>query len=139
MERNAGFWIRLGAILVDGIFLSITLGFLSYILFGVFLDDNFFLDTLNLVYFIILPFVWYGYTIGKKAFGIRIVSIHGNKLGLGQMILRELVGGIIYALTFGIGAIISAFMVGMRPDKRSIHDFIAGTYVIYEKPETYEL
>lgn len=139
MERNAGFWIRLRAILVDGIFLSITLGFLSYILFGVFLDDNFFLDTLNLVYFIILPFVWYGYTIGKKAFGIRIVSIHGNKLGLGQMILRELVGGIIYALTFGIGAIISAFMVGMRPDKRSIHDFIAGTYVIYEKPETYEL
>ncbi len=139
MERNAGFWIRLGAILVDGIFLSITLGFLSYILFGVFLDDNFFLDTLNLVYFIILPFVWYGYTIGKKAFGIRIVSIHGNKLGLGQMILRELVGGIIYALTFGIGAIISAFMVGMRPDKRSIHDFIAGTYVIYEKPETYEI
>lgn len=139
MERNAGFWIRLGAILVDGIFLSITLGFLSYILFGVFLDDNFFLDTLNLVYFIILPFVWYGYTIGKKAFGIRIVSIHGNKLGLGQMILRELVGGIIYALTFGIGAIISAFMVGMRPDKRSIHDFIAGTYVTYEKPETYEI
>ena len=47
------------------------------------------------------------------------------------MILRVLVGALIYGVTFGIGVIVSAFMVGMREDKRSIHDFVAGTYVTY--------
>ncbi|BAU28763.1 hypothetical protein DFP93_1313 [Aneurinibacillus soli] len=40
---------------------------------------------------------------------------------------------IIISIPFGIGAIISAFMISMRQDKRAIHDFIAGTCVIYAK------
>ena len=36
-------------------------------------------------------------------------------------------------ITFGIAAIVSGFMVGIRQDKRAIHDLIAGTYVTYEK------
>ncbi len=51
------------------------------------------------------------------------------------MILRVLLGGLIYGVTFGIGVIVSAFMVGMREDKRSIHDFVAGTYVTYRSPD----
>jgi uncharacterized RDD family membrane protein YckC len=48
------------------------------------------------------------------------------------MLLRTLVSGIFYALTIGIGAIVSAFMVGIREDKRAIHDFIAGTEVVHD-------
>lgn len=48
------------------------------------------------------------------------------------MLLRMIVAAIIYGVTLGIAAIVSAFMVGIREDKRSIHDLIAGTYVTYE-------
>lgn len=48
------------------------------------------------------------------------------------MLIRTIVGNLIYLLSFGICFIISAFMVGMREDNRSIHDLIAGTYVTYK-------
>jgi uncharacterized RDD family membrane protein YckC len=44
------------------------------------------------------------------------------------------VAAIVYGITLGIAVIVSAFMIGLRKDKRAIHDFIAGTYVTYEKP-----
>lgn len=43
--------------------------------------------------------------------------------------MRTIIGGIIYWITFGIGTIVSLFMVLLREDKRAIHDLIAGTYV----------
>jgi uncharacterized RDD family membrane protein YckC len=48
--------------------------------------------------------------------------------------MRYLVAALVYAITLGIGVIVSAFMVGIRKDHRSIHDFIAGTYVTSNKP-----
>lgn len=72
--------------------------------------------------------------MGKKATNIRIVREDGGEEGLGTMLLRVVVGGIVYILTFGVGVIECAFMIGLRDDKRSIHDFIAGTYVTYNEP-----
>ncbi|ESU33866.1 hypothetical protein G3A_04290 [Bacillus sp. 17376] len=66
--------------------------------------------------------------------GVRIAKVNGEKLGSGTMLMRTIVAGLVYVLTLGLGAIVSAFMVGIREDKRAIHDFIAGTYVTYEKP-----
>lgn len=74
------------------------------------------------LYAILLPVYWNGYVIGKKICGIRIVKKDGTQVGFLTMILRVLLGGLIYGVTFGIGVIVSAFMVGMREDKRSIHD-----------------
>ncbi|XID94897.1 hypothetical protein ACF3MZ_10435 [Paenibacillaceae bacterium WGS1546] len=48
------------------------------------------------------------------------------------MLLRNVVAGFVYALTLGVGLIISAFMVGLSEDKRAIHDYIAGTKVVYD-------
>jgi uncharacterized RDD family membrane protein YckC len=48
--------------------------------------------------------------------------------------MRVIVASLVYGITLGIGAIVSAFMIGLRKDKRSLHDFIAGTYVTYQKP-----
>lgn len=48
------------------------------------------------------------------------------------MLMRVLVAGLVYVLTLGIGIIVSAFMVGMREDRRAIHDFIAGTEVVWD-------
>ncbi|TLS35077.1 RDD family protein [Pseudalkalibacillus caeni] len=139
IKQPAGFWIRLGASLLDGIITAIPFGFISYLITGEFFGDEnsepWPTTVLGLVYSILLPVVWHGYVIGKKIVGIRILKANGEEVGLGTMLLRVLVGQmLIYALTLGIGAIVSAFMVGIRKDKRSIHDFIAGTYVTYDKP-----
>lgn len=134
-SNPAGFWIRFGASFIDGIILGIVVGFLSLIVYGEFFMNPSPFDLINLLYSLILPVVWYGYTLGKRAMGIRIARMDGEKVGIGTMLLRDIVGGIVYAVTLGIGLIVSAFMVGLREDGRSIHDFIAGTYVTYDPPE----
>ena len=58
----------------------------------------------------------------------------GKKLGIGTMLMRYLVAALVYAITLGIGFIVSAFMVGIRKDHRSIHDFIAVTYLSSNEP-----
>lgn len=66
--------------------------------------------------------------------GNRIVKVNGGNVGIGTMLMRTVVAGIVYVVTLGIGLIVSAFMVGVREDKRSIHDLLAGTYVTYDLP-----
>lgn len=127
--------MRLGARALDGIILGVVFSLLTYLIYGEFFRDYTPLDTLNMLYFVLIPVIWYGYTIGKKATGVRILRKNGAKVGVGRMILREFVGSLVYALTLGIGIIVSAFMVGLRDDKRAIHDFIAGTYVTHQSPE----
>ncbi|MFD2042964.1 RDD family protein [Ornithinibacillus salinisoli] len=135
VNNPAGFWVRLGASIVDTILLTIVFGFVGLIIYNQFFVEDFsVIDILDMLYFLLLPIFWYGYTVGKRVSGIRIARIDGEKLGLGTMLLRDVVAGVIYLITFGIGVIVSAFMVGLREDKRSIHDFIAGTYVTYDEP-----
>jgi uncharacterized RDD family membrane protein YckC len=135
VQSPAGFWIRLAARLLDGLILGAAIGLLSLLLgLDISRGRNPF-GILEILYFIIVPLAWFGYTIGKKICSIRIVKVDGSKLGVGAMILREFVGALIYGFTLGIAAIVSAFMVGLREDKRSIHDLIAGTYVTHEPPD----
>lgn len=135
INNPAGFWIRLGATILDGLIVSLPLAFIAYLMTGEF-EDNMLTGTINMVYPILLPVLWYGYTVGKRIVGIRIVKVNGEKLGIGAMLLRNIVAGLVYLVTLGIGIIVSAFMVGLREDKRSLHDMIAGTYVTYDEPGT---
>jgi uncharacterized RDD family membrane protein YckC len=135
VDEPAGFWIRLGATILDGLLLMLVVGVLGSIVFNTFFMDGYTpLDLIELLYYLLIPIFWHGYTVGKRACGIRIARVDGEKVGIGTMLLRQLVGGLVYVLTFGIGVIISAFMVGLGEDKRSIHDFIAGTYVTHLPP-----
>lgn len=130
----AGFWIRLAANLLDGLIIGLPLFLISYLITGD-TQGDLFTNLISFLYSLLLPIFWYGYTVGKKILGIRIVKVNGDQVGFGAMLLRVLVGGLIYGITLGIAALVSAFMVGLRQDKRAIHDFIAGTYVTYNKPE----
>ncbi|RCW51318.1 RDD family protein [Paenibacillus prosopidis] len=130
---NAGFWIRLGASLLDGLIVGLPLYLLSLLISGGPGGEEYFTDVISFLYSLLLPVFWNGYTIGKRICGIQIRKLDGSAPRLGTMILRNVVGGLIYALTLGIAAIVSAFMVGLREDKRAIHDFIAGTEVLYDK------
>lgn len=64
--------------------------------------------------------------------GIRIVKVNEEKLGIGTMILRVIVGALVYGITLGSGFIVNVCMVIFRKDKRSLH---AGTYVTYTKTQ----
>jgi len=133
--KPAGFWSRFAAGFIDFVLLTLVIGGLSLVFYGEFLPENGTpFDALSLVYSLLLPVVWFGYTVGKKAFGIRIVKLDGGNVGIGTMLMRILVAGLVYGLTIGIGLIVSVFMVALREDKRSLHDFIAKTYVTKELP-----
>ncbi|MFJ7469870.1 RDD family protein [Peribacillus frigoritolerans] len=133
MSDSVGFWKRLFAGVLDGIIVSAPLAIIFGVITGDWENENF--STLfNFLYMVIVPIIWYGYTVGKRIVGIRIVRMDGKKVGIGTMLLRYLVAALVYAITLGIGVIVSAFMVGIRKDHRSIHDFIAGTYVTSNKP-----
>jgi len=134
MSNLAGFWDRFFANLLDGLIISLPIAVLAYVITGKF-DDELISGPLNLVYSLVVPVVWHGYTVGKRIMQIRIAKVNGDKLGFGTMFMRTVVSGLVYVLTLGIGFIVSAFMVGLRKDKRAIHDFIAGTYVTHNMPD----
>lgn len=126
----------MGASILDFLIVTLPLSFLIGILFEQSLnEDNPIFDLFSLSYNIIVPVLWSGYVVGKRILGIRIVRVDGRNIHIGNMIMRVFIAGIVYGLTLGIGLIVSAFMVAMREDKRSIHDFIAGTYVTYSLPD----
>ncbi|QQE76011.1 RDD family protein [Brevibacillus composti] len=134
LSNPVGFWRRLGGSLLDGLIIGVPLVLISWLITGS-LEDNFVANMLSTLYYVLVPVFWAGYTVGKKIVGIRIVKVDGSQVGIGTMLLRTIVGmGLVYGLTFGIGAIVSAIMVGVREDKRSIHDLIAGTYVTSDTP-----
>ena len=130
---NAGFGIRLGAVLVDSIILAIPISIISLILTGSMgLNENF-PRFLYFLYNLIVPIYWNGHTLGKRMCGIRISRVNeGDSPGLGNMLLRTLGAGIVYAITFGIGLVVSVIMVLVREDSRGLHDLIAGTEVVYD-------
>ncbi|MFD1705689.1 RDD family protein [Siminovitchia sediminis] len=129
-----GFWRRLLGNLLDALIVGIPLAILSLLLTG-HTDGNTFTNLLSFLYYLLLPVLWAGYTVGKRIAGVRIVKLNGENPGIGTMLLRIVVGGLVYIVTLGIGLIISAFMIGLRDDKRGLHDLIAGTYVTTEPPQ----
>jgi uncharacterized RDD family membrane protein YckC len=133
VSNPAGFWRRLAANLLDGLIVGVPLAIISYFITGSMEGDPI-TSLINLAYFLLVPIYWSGYTIGKRIMGVRIVKVNGEKLGFGAMFLRTIVASLVYVVTLGIALIVSSIMVGVRQDKRAIHDFIAGTYVTTERP-----
>ncbi|MGP4074838.1 RDD family protein [Halobacillus sp. K22] len=133
MDQSVGFLRRFGAVLLDSLIVFLPIGLLVSALFQT--DLNSLLSNmLEGLYLLIVPVFWYGYVVGKRLMGIRIVKTNGKDVGIGTMLLRVVLSGFIYGLTFGVLYIVSAFFVGFRKDHRAIHDLIAGTYVTDAEP-----
>ncbi|NEU30055.1 RDD family protein [bacterium LRH843] len=135
VDNPSGFWIRLGANILDGLVIFVVVIMLGSLLGMDPEGKESFQGGINLLYSLLLPVFWYGYTLGKRLCGIRIVKLDGSNVGIGTMLLRTIVSGFVYVITLGIAFIVSIFMVAFRKDKRSVHDMIAGTYVTYNRPE----
>lgn len=131
MEREpGGFWRRLGAIMIDGLLFTPVYILLALLFNFTDQTETNIVTVLELIYFLIVPVVWAGYTVGKSTVGVRIVRLDGESVSTFTMLKRYVIGGLVYGITFGIGFIVSVFMVIFRKDKRAIHDFIAGTRVV---------
>jgi uncharacterized RDD family membrane protein YckC len=66
-----------------------------------------------------------GATPGKMAMGLQIVMADGRPITGGAAVLR-FVGYYVNVLTLGIGYL----MIGFTPEKRGLHDYLAGTFVV---------
>ena len=81
---------------------------------------------LGLTNFVIFP-MFTGQSIGKMLTGLRVVKTDGTNPTFGALFLRHFIGYPLTILTGGLGLLIAAF----NRKGRSLHDFIAGTVVVY--------
>lgn len=140
---KAPFLLRCGAILIDYILL-ISVPVIS-LLVGRSLDYDgtkllnsevsnagwLIMILLALTNFVIFP-MFSGKSIGKTLTGIRIVKTNGNAPSISTLLVRHLIGYPITFATLGIGFLFSA----LNQKGRALHDFLAGTVVIYGRKQT---
>ncbi len=110
----AGFWVRGGALLIDAVLLAL----------GALLPHAVLSILTNFAYKTIFISQG-GQTPGKMAAGIKVVTVDGGAVGVGRALGRA-AGEYVSALTLGLGYLPAAFS-----DKRALHDYIAGTRVVY--------
>lgn len=86
---------------------------------------------LILTNFLILPLL-VGQSLGKILTGLRVVKKDGNSPSLVNLLLRHFIGYPLTVLSGGLGFFFSIF----NSKGRALHDFIAGTIVIYGRKAT---
>ena len=141
--RPAGFWVRGAALVVDSFVLQAAfLPFQLLIYYPTLLAGGIRRDpnparllAVNAGYVVVAfvvsagYIVWmhgkYGQTLGKIATGVKVVKVNGEPIGYGRALGRWL-ALLLSTITLGIGYL----MAGIRSDKRSLHDLVAGTRVM---------
>ena len=139
-----GFWIRVGARVIDGFLLGIVQAFLALVIFGVFgaqfrpiviasepvgLRVTFQLLSYAIGFLYEVFFLHSrGATLGKMALGLQVVRSNGESLGWGVCIARYFMN-LVSALILLIGYI----MAGFDSEKRALHDRVCDTRVVYKQ------
>lgn len=131
-HRYAGFWLRLVAVVIDGLVLW-AVSVLTFDLIrraqGIGPTDLSWVDIIEiafgLAYYVVLT-VMFGQTLGKMVVGIRVIPRQGGENRWGSILLRESIGKLVSTLLLMIGFLMAAF----DREKRALHDRMAGTVVI---------
>lgn len=149
----AGFWVRAVADLIDSLILDLIASMMIFLVLGavywiqiLFLAERggntpafsdffnpFWIQVELVVLRMIISFFyyswitfWWGTTPGKLIFKIKVVKAKDlSAITLKQSIIRCL-GYVLSYIPFGTGFL----MVAFQPEKRGLHDFIAGTICI---------
>ena len=137
-DVKAPFTLRCGALIIDYIVLIIVPVF-NMLLSRSFGNDGAKLLTseistagwiiailIGVTNFVLLP-VFLGQSVGKLIAGLRIVSLDGTQPTASRMLLRQIFGYAVTAATLGIGFLVILF----SRKGRALHDYIAGTVVIF--------
>jgi len=134
-KRNtfyAGFWKRFLAVIIDTFMILTPITVLVGVIYGYdalkhpdqYPEAGWFQSALY-AFIIIVFWLRSGQTPGKRALGLRVVSVKGLRLVTPfQAVLRYL--GYFLSLV----SIVGFFLPLFREDKRALHDLIAGTLVI---------
>ncbi len=119
----AGFWIRALALLLDGLIVFIPSIFMSWVIPAV---------GGILVSILYKPFFESSAlqaTPGKALLGIKVITLDGGRISFKQSFIRY-ASSLLSSALLMIGYIMAAF----SDKKQTLHDQIADTFVIYEKP-----
>jgi len=135
--RFAGFWMRFWAYLldlivigsIDRIIINPIFRFLKIPLteFTMFAPISIATAITFYAYFVLMT-RFFNQTLGKMAFGLKVVDLEGKPLTWGTIIFREWIGRFISA-TLIIGYVVIAFM----PKKQGLHDLFSDTTVVHER------
>lgn len=132
--RYGGFWIRVVAYLLDVIImLPVTLGLTMFLLPSLMGADTgaqlFYQLAANLfgIAYKVFFIGKFGATPGKMVAGLRVVRADGSAVGYGLAAGRTL-AEFLSAIVLCIGYLIAAF----DPEKRTLHDRICNTRVVYK-------
>lgn len=134
--RYAGFWMRFWAYLLD----IIVIGSIERILINpIFraLDLSLYNPSMFAPIAIVTAIIFYAYfvlmtkyfgaTLGKMVFGLKVVTLEGQPLTWSTILFREWIGRFISVTVF-IGYVIVAFL----PKKQGLHDLFVDTTVIHK-------
>lgn len=122
-EYSAGFWLRGGAYMIDGVIVGAASVALALLLPGALGVVARLL--LSAGYFTIMLVKNNGQTVGKMAAGVAVVRDDGTPIGYGRALARWF-GYLASGLTLCLGFICAAF----TNRKRALHDYIADTRVV---------
>ena len=130
----AGFWIRLGAGIIDSLILLLIF-YIVYTLISewtktlplptIFILVTIFISFLIKITYFVSFWVWKGQTPGKLIMGIKIIRTDSSPITWPYALLRYF-GYILSAIILFIGFIWIAF----EERKQGLHDKIADTYVV---------
>jgi len=160
----SGFWRRVGAFFIDAIILGVFGLLLGLFFSHQFVELGGWGRAIGFpiaaIYFVILNSrIGRGQTIGKRTLKIQVVDKTGGLLNLPKSTLRYSIIGIPYflngamipesilypigfflvsLLVFGFGLSIVYLFVFNRNTRQSLHDIIAGTYVVRKNVESAE-
>lgn len=127
-EGFAGFWIRLGAFVID---LAISL--LVGVIIGNFLrlntEDSFVWGVLIFPVYIIVALTMYSTTFGKNIYGLSII----DEKGRGNIKVGKAIGRTISYILSTFIIYMGFWTIGIDSKKQGWHDKLAGTLVIKDK------
>jgi len=135
--RYAGFWMRFWAYLLDLLIIASLNGILVYPILRV-LDIKTSDPSMFAPVSILTAVVFYGYfvfmtkffgqTLGKMIFGLKVISLGDQKLSWSTIMFREWIG------RFISGSILILYIVvAFLPRRQGIHDIFADTTVVHER------
>ena len=135
--KTAGFWVRFWAFILDGLVISAVVGIVVNPIFYLMdwsLNESVWYAPISIIsailyycYFVFMT-KCFGQTLGKMAFGLRVVSLKHDKLKWSDVLFREWIGRLISNIIMPLYV-----FVAILPDNQGIHDYFAETTVVHEK------
>jgi uncharacterized RDD family membrane protein YckC len=128
----AGFWIRVGAVIIDGVILQVLNVALAFIIVGSYdmlapsVSVQILSAVLGILYYIGMESSSRQATLGKMAVGIKVGKANGERISFLNATGRYFAKIISVAIL-----LIGYIMVAFDSKKQGLHDKLANTYVYY--------